>query len=124
MRRAVMRAGARLVGIPVDALRFSVYVLSGLLCSFVADVATSWLLSARPNIGDNLELQSLAAVLLGGTSIFGGRGSLLGSILAVYFLVALQVGLQLANINAIWQLGAVGLFLILSVLLDQLTKGR
>ena len=116
--------GARLVGIPVDTLRFSVYVLSGLLCSFASVVATSWLLSARPNIGDNLELQSLAAVLLGGTSIFGGRGSLLGSLLAVYFLVTLQVGLQLANINAIWQLGAVGLFLILSVLLDQLTKGK
>lgn len=116
--------GARLVGIPVDALRFSMYVISGLLCSFAAVVATSWLLSARPNIGDNLELESLAAVLLGGTSIFGGRGSLPGSLLAVYFLVTLEVGLQLANINAIWQLGAVGLFLILSVLLDQLTKGK
>lgn len=116
--------GARLVGIPVNAVRFSTYVTSGLLCALAAIVATSWLLSARPNIGENLELESLAAVLLGGTSIFGGRGSLFGSLLAAYFLVTLEVGLQLANVNAIWQIGAVGLFLILSVLLDQLAKGK
>lgn len=116
--------GARLVGIPVDSVRFSLYALSGLLCSLAAIVATSWLLSARPNIGDNLDLESLTIVLLGGTSIFGGRGSLAGTLLAAYFLVALEVGLQLANINAIWQLGALGALLIISVLLDFGTKER
>lgn len=116
--------GARLVGIPVDRVRFGSYVLSGMLAGCAAIVATSWLLSARPNIGVNLELESLAAALLGGTSIFGGTGSFVGALMGAYFFVTLQMGLQFANINAIWQTGAVGFFLILSVVLDQLSKRR
>lgn len=115
---------ARLVGIPVDRVRFGSYVLSGGLASVAAIVATSWLLGARPNIGVNLELESLAASLLGGTSIFGGAGSFVGALMGAYFFVTLQMGLQFANINAIWQTGAVGLFLILSVVLDQFSKRR
>jgi ribose transport system permease protein len=116
--------GTRLVGIPVDRVRFGSYVLSGVLAACAAIVATSWLLSARPNIGANLELESLAASLLGGTSIFGGTGSFIGALMGAYFFVTLQMGLQFANINAIWQTGAVGLLLILSVVLDHLSKRR
>jgi ribose transport system permease protein len=110
---------SRLVGLPVNAIRLSVYVLSGLLAALAGLVADSWLLSARPNIGENLELLSLTATLLGGTSIFGGSGSLAGSLIAVLFFTSLQVGLQMLNINNIWQLGIVGLLLIGTVLLDR-----
>lgn len=116
--------GARLVGVPVERLRFSFYVISGLLCALAGIVSTSWLLSARPDVGTNLELESLAAALLGGVSIFGGYGSLGGAILGAYFLVALQTGLQFANVNSIWQVGLVGFFLILSVLFGRLTGRR
>lgn len=113
---------ARLVGLPVDRIRLGVYVLSGVLAALAGLVADSWLLSARPNIGDNLELLSLTAALLGGTSIFGGSGGISGSLVAVLFLTSLQAGLQMLNINNIWQLGLVGIFLIGSVLLDRLIR--
>jgi ribose transport system permease protein len=110
---------SRLVGLPVNTIRLGVYALSGILAAVAGLVADSWLLSARPNIGDNLELLSLTATLLGGTSIFGGSGGLAGSLIAVLFFTSLQVGLQMLNVNNIWQLGLVGLFLIGSVLLDR-----
>ena len=110
---------SRLVGLPVNAIRLGVYILSGLLAALAGLVADSWLLSARPNIGENLELLSLTATLLGGTSILGGSGGLAGSLVAVLFFTSLQVGLQMLNINSIWQLGVVGLFLIGTVLLDR-----
>jgi ribose transport system permease protein len=110
---------SRLVGLPVNVIRLGVYILSGLLAALAGLVADSWLLSARPNIGENLELLSLTATLLGGTSILGGSGGLAGSLVAVLFFTSLQVGLQMLNINNIWQLGLVGLFLIGTVLLDR-----
>jgi len=113
---------SRLVGLPVDAIRLGVYILSGLLAASAGLVADSWLLSARPNIGDNLELLSLTATLLGGTSIFGGSGGLTGSLIAVLFFTSLQIGLQMLNVNNIWQLGVVGLLLIGSVLMDRLLR--
>lgn len=113
---------SRLVGLPVDAIRLGAYVLSGMLAALAGLVADSWLLSARPNIGDNLELLSLTATLLGGTSIFGGSGGLSGSLIAVLFFTSLQIGLQMLNVNNIWQLGLVGLLLIASVLMDRLLR--
>ena len=113
---------ARLVGLPVDVIRLGVYALSGVLAALAGLVADSWLLSARPNIGDNLELLSLTATLLGGTSIFGGSGGLAGSLAAVLFFTSLQAGLQMLNVNSIWQLGLVGVFLIGSVLLDRMIR--
>jgi ribose transport system permease protein len=112
----------RLVGLPVDQARLGVYVHSGILAALAGLVADSWLLSARPNIGQNLELLSLTAVLLGGTSIFGGSGGLAGPLIAVFFFTSLQVGLQMLNVNAIWQLGIVGCFLIVSVLVDRMIR--
>lgn len=109
---------SRLVGLPVDLIRLSLYVHSGLMAGLAGLVADSWLLSARPNIGENFELLSLTAALLGGTSIFGGSGGLAGSLVAVFFFTSFQAGLQMLNVNAIWQLGFVGLFLIFSVLVD------
>jgi ribose transport system permease protein len=113
---------SRLVGLPVDAIRLGAYVLSGMLAALAGLVADSWLLSARPNIGDNLELLSLTATLLGGTSIFGGSGGFGGSLIAVLFFTSLQIGLQMLNVNNIWQLGMVGLLLIASVLMDRLLR--
>ena len=113
---------ARLVGLPVDAIRLGAYALSGVLAALAGLVADSWLLSARPNIGDNLELLSLTATLLGGTSIFGGSGGLAGSLAAVLFFTSLQAGLQMLNVNSIWQLGLVGMFLIGSVLMDRMIR--
>lgn len=116
---------ARLVGIPVDRVRFLAYTASGVLAGMAALVSLAWLGSGRPNIGQNLELTSLTAAMLGGISIFGGRGDVSGVLAAVLLLVTLQTGLLQLNINSIWQVGIVGALLILVLLLDRrMLRGR
>jgi rhamnose transport system permease protein len=114
---------ARLTGIPVGKVRVVLYGLSGFLAGLAAVVATAWLGSARPNIGQNLELESLTAVLLGGISISGGSGSILAPLAAVLFLISLKTGIQLANLNTIWQVGTIGLLLVVAVLADRFVLG-
>jgi ribose/xylose/arabinose/galactoside ABC-type transport system permease subunit len=115
---------ARLTGVRVDRCRVAIYATSGLLAGLAAVVANAWLGSARPNIGQNLELQSLTAALLGGIAITGGYGGVIAPLAAVLFLVSLQTGLQLANVNTIWQVGLIGLLLVLSVLVDRFVLFR
>ena len=115
---------ARLVGIPVDRLRLAAYVASGALAGTAALVSLAWLGSARPNIGQNLELTSLTAAMLGGIAIFGGRGGVIGVLAAVLLLVTVQTGLLLINVNSIWQLGIVGALLLAVLLVDTLAIVR
>ena len=111
---------ARLVGIPVDRARRLVYTVKRRLRrDGGAWFRSSWLGSARPNIGANLELTSLAAAMLGGIAIFGGRGGVGGVLAAVILLVTLQTGLLQLNVNTVWQVGIVGLLLILVLLVDR-----
>jgi ribose transport system permease protein len=117
-------AAARLVGIPVGGLRRTVYIASGVLAGLAAVVAGAWLQSARPDIGINLELDSLTAALLGGVSIAGGAGSPAGTLVAVLFLQSLKTGLQLGDVNSIWQTGLVGLLLLASLQADRMLARR
>jgi ribose/xylose/arabinose/galactoside ABC-type transport system permease subunit len=109
---------ARLVGIPVDRVRLVAYGASGALSGCAALVSLAWLGSGRPNIGQNLELTSLTAAMLGGIGIFGGKGGVFGVLAAVLLLVTLQTGLLQLNINTVWQVGIVGAILVLVLLLD------
>ena len=77
-----------------------------------------------PNIGQNLELTSLTAAMLGGIAIFGGRGGVIGVLAAVLLLVTVQTGLLLINVNSIWQLGIVGALLVAVLLVDTLAIVR
>ena len=115
---------ARLVGIPVDRTRFIVYCTSGFLAGVAALVSLAWLGSARPNIGQNLELESLTAILLGGIGIFGGTGGVIGVLAAVLLLVTLKTGLQFVNVSSVWQVGVVGLLLIFVLLIDRFSLRR
>jgi ribose transport system permease protein len=115
---------ARLCGVPVDRARALVYMISGGCAGTAALVSLSWLGSARPNIGANLELTSLAAAMLGGIAIFGGRGGVVGVLAAVILLVTLQTALLQLNINATWQVGVVGILLILVLLVDRFASHR
>jgi len=113
---------ARLVGIPVDRARLLVYGLSGLFAGLAGIVSLAWLGSARPNIGQNLELESLTAVMLGGVAITGGIGGVGGVIAAVILLVTLKTGLLQLNVNTVWQVGIVGALLIAVLLIERLSK--
>jgi ribose/xylose/arabinose/galactoside ABC-type transport system permease subunit len=113
---------ARLVGIPVDRARVLIYNLSGLLAGLAGLVSLAWLGSGRPNIGQNLELESLTAVMLGGVAITGGIGGVGGVIAAVILLVTLKTGLLQLNVNTVWQVGIVGALLIAVLLIERLSK--
>ncbi|APO76984.1 sugar ABC transporter permease protein (plasmid) [Rhizobium etli 8C-3] len=113
---------ARLVGIPVDRARLLVYGLSGTLAGLAGLVSLAWLGSARPNIGQNLELESLTAVMLGSVAITGGVGGVGGVIAAVILLVTLKTGLLQLNVNTVWQVGIVGALLIAVLLIERLSK--
>ncbi len=113
---------ARLVGIPVDRARLLVYCLSGLLAGLAGLFSLAWLGSGRPNIGQNLELESLTAVMLGGVAITGGVGGVGGVAAAVILLVTLKTGLLQLNVNTVWQVGIVGALLIAVLLIERLSK--
>jgi len=109
---------SRLVGSSPARTRFVLYCVSGLLAGLGAVVTNSWLLVARPGAGEGFELQSITIAVLGGTYIFGGRGRVSGTLLAVLLIVILGSGLQLAGVDPSWQGGVLGIVLVLAVVLN------
>ncbi len=116
----VNETAAKFSGFPVTRVRFSLYTLNGLLAGIGAVVMASWLMAARPDVGNGMELQSITVTVLGGTNIFGGFGSLFGTLLSVLIVTLVASGLQLAGINAIWQLAVLGFILLGAVSINQL----
>ena len=110
---------AQLSGIRVGRTRFLLYTLSGLLAGLGGIIMCSWLLTARPDVGTGLELQAITVAVLGGTDIFGGAGTLGGSMTAVLIVTMVYSGLQLANVNSVWQLGVLGGLLLVAVGINQ-----
>jgi ribose/xylose/arabinose/galactoside ABC-type transport system permease subunit len=106
---------AHLSGLNVARIRTGLYVLSGALAAVGSVISMSWFLSARPDAGKGMELVAVTIAVLGGTHIFGGTGGIPGTIVAILIVTTLQIGLQLANISAAWQLGVIGILLIASV---------
>lgn len=113
---------ARLVGIPVDRLRLLIYGICGALAGCAGFITLAWLGSARPDVGVNLELESLTAALLGGMAIFGGRGGVIGVFAATLLLVAIKTSMLQFGINTVWQVGVVGLLLIGVLLADRFSS--
>jgi len=109
---------AFLSGVKVWRLRFGLYCLSGVIAGLAAIMTLSWFQAARPDAGKGMELLSVTIAVLGGTHIFGGIGRISGTVLAVLIVTTLQVAFQLANISQAWQLAAIGILLIGSVVLD------
>ena len=106
---------AHLSGLNVVRLRIGLYVLSGVLAAIGSVISLSWFLAARPDAGKGMELAAVTIAVLGGTHIFGGTGGIPGTLVAILIITTLQIGLQLANISAAWQLGIIGVLLIASV---------
>lgn len=115
---------AFLSGVKVWRLRFGLYCLSGVLAGLAAIMTLSWFQAARPDAGKGMELLSVTIAVLGGTHIFGGTGKILGTVLAVLIVTTLQAALQLANISQAWQLAAIGVLLIGSVMADDAVAAR
>ncbi len=103
---------------------FSIYVLSGLLAGVAGMLVMTRLGAASPTSGANDELNAIAAVVIGGASLFGGRGTILGSVIGTAIISVLLTGLIIINVPPFWQLVAVGVVLIAAVYLDQLGAQR
>ena len=110
---------ARLAGIRTDRVLLSVYVVAGAVYAIGAWVLIGRLASASPNVGTEYNLDSITAVVLGGTSLFGGRGGVLGTLIGALIVGVFQNGLQLAGVDVVWQGFAIGLLVLLAVAIDQ-----
>jgi ribose transport system permease protein len=118
------REAARLSGVPVRARLNLVYILSGAMAGLAAIVYLARLNSAEADIGEPLTLPAIAAVLVGGTSLFGGSGSLTGTLVGALTLTLVVNGMNLLAVDANWQPLVTGVIVILAVFIDVMTRQR
>jgi ribose transport system permease protein len=115
---------ARLSGIPVDRVRISAYVASSLLATVAGMLLASRLMAGTPTAGNALELQVLAAAVIGGASLRGGEGTVLGAFLGVIFVALINNAMTMLAVSIYWQMVVTGLVLTIAVALDMLVRGR
>ncbi|MBB6482001.1 ABC transporter permease [Spirochaeta isovalerica] len=108
---------ARFSGVPVNRIRFTNFVLHGLFAGIVAVLLTSRIGSTRPNIANGWELEAITLVVLGGVSITGGKGSIVGVILSIFLIGYLKFGMGLINLSAKVMIITTGFLLITAVLI-------
>ncbi|MGO4712843.1 ABC transporter permease [Bradyrhizobium sp. 2TAF24] len=115
---------ARLSGIPVSRRLVLVYVMSGLMAGLASIIFLARLNSAEADIGESLTLPAIAAVLIGGTSLFGGIGTVFGTFVGALILTLVLNGMNLLQVSASWQPLVTGVIVILAVWLDMKTRRR
>jgi ribose transport system permease protein len=113
---------ARLSGIDIQRVKQMVYTFSGILAALGGLMVTARLDSAQPNAGMSYELDAIAAVVIGGTSLSGGRGSILGTVLGAVMIGVLNNGLVLLNVSPFWQQVVKGAVILLAVIIDKQTR--
>jgi ribose/xylose/arabinose/galactoside ABC-type transport system permease subunit len=115
---------SRLSGLNVKLLTTSVYVISGFCAGLAGFLLTSRLNSAEQVAGQGYELQAIAAVVIGGTSLFGGQGGMVGTLIGAMLIGVLNNGLVILNVSPYYQQIVIGAIIVLSVYIDQLAKQR
>jgi len=109
---------ARLSGIPVNLIKMAVYGICGTLSALAAIIYTSRLMSAQPTAGNGVELDAIAAVIIGGTSLAGGKGGVAGTLIGALIMGILDNVLNLMNVSPFYQSIAKGLVILIAVLVD------
>ena len=112
----------RLVGIPTDRVLVSVYVLAGVFYGIAALLSVARTGVGDPNAGQTENLDAITAVVLGGTSLFGGRGVILGTLIGAVVVGVLRNGLTLMGVDSVYQVLVTGILVILAVTVDQLSR--
>lgn len=125
--RATYATGANIVaarfsGIPVDRTVLMIYTASGLIAGLAAIIFVSRVSTTRSDMGTGLELDVITAVVLGGTSIFGGRGTIIGTLLGLVLMQALKNGLALAGVKGDGTIVVIGLILIATIIISNLVR--
>ena len=113
---------ARLSGLAVDRVKIIAYVLSGTLAAFAGILLASRLMSGTPTAGAGLELQVLAAAVIGGASLRGGEGTIIGAFLGVIFVALINNAMTMLAVSIYWQMIVTGAVLVLAVALDMLVR--
>jgi len=111
---------ARLAGIVVPQVKLYTYLFSAFCASLVGLIIASQLEAAHPATGESFELNAIAAVVLGGTSLMGGRGSVTGSLIGAFVIGVLADGLVMLGVSEFWQIVIKGVVIVLAVAIDQL----
>ena len=106
-------------GIPVDRRIIALYMLSAVTAGIAGFLSTLRFSAGSAVIGDPLLLSSIAAVIIGGVSLFGGAGSIVGTVIGSLIIAVLTTGLVMLNVQAFWQFIVVGAVVIVAVLIDQ-----
>jgi len=112
----------RLVGIPTERVILGVYVLAGVFYGIASLLAVSRTGVGDPNAGQTENLDAITAVVLGGTSLFGGRGVIIGSLIGAVVVGVLRNGLTLMGVSSVYQVLITGILVILAVTVDQLSR--
>jgi fructose transport system permease protein len=110
---------ARLSGIDTDRILLSVYVLAGLIAAIAGWALIGRVGAISPTAGGNANLDSITAVVIGGTSLFGGRGSIIGTLVGALIVGVFRSAVSLAGLDVLWQEFAIGVLIIVAVALDQ-----
>jgi len=113
-------SAARLSGININKVKVWVYAIAGILSAVGGIILVSRLDSAQPNAGMSYELDSIAAVVIGGASLSGGRGSIMGTVQGALIIGVLNSGLVLLNVSPFWQQIIKGFVILLAVIMDRL----
>lgn len=111
--------GASLSGVRVQRVKMFVYMFSGLMAALVGLIIASQLKAAHPATGEFFELNAIAAAVLGGTSMSGGRGRILGTIIGAFVIGILSDGLIMMGVSSFWQMVIKGLVIVAAVVIDQ-----
>jgi ribose transport system permease protein len=115
-------SASKLSGINIKKVKMMVYTIAGVLAAVGALIVTARLDSAQPNAGLTYELDSIAAVVIGGTSLSGGRGTILGTVLGALIIGVLNNGLVLLDVSPFWQQIIKGAVILLAVILDKANR--
>ena len=115
---------ARLSGMNVDFWKIVTYSLSGLICGVAGLLVSSRLNSAQPALGLGYELDAIAAVVIGGTSLSGGRGTILGTIIGAFIMSVLTNGLRVMGVQEEWKIVVTGVIIIVAVYVDIMLRRR
>jgi ribose/xylose/arabinose/galactoside ABC-type transport system permease subunit len=118
------REAARIAGVPIRRTRLLVLTISGLMAGFGGVIFTARLGVGSPIIAEDLILDAIAAVVIGGTSLFGGVGRMLGTVLGVVLIATIRNGLVLLDVSAFYQRLAIGLVILAAAALDALGNRR